>query len=388
MLSTTHLKKLPPGRYRDSRGLYLVVSKNCRRKWVYRYCFKGHSHDLGLGSYPEVSVSEARRRRDRHEAERAEGHNPIALKKARRLKNLEAQDQTFAAALDWAYQVKARQLTNAKYRKQWRTLVETFAMPALRDMPIKDITVHDIERLLNPIWMSKPESARKLVHNLKFIFDWAIAKQWRLGDNPALLSGPLGILMPRQTHIVRQHPALSPAALPSFMAALQRYPSPAARALQFLILTAARTKEVVGIERSEIKDRERLWSRPAMRMKTRRPHRIPLSRPAMHIISEELKRHNQPGIFLGTRKRCQLSNMAMLKLMHDRFPEISATSHGFRSTFRDWTAEQECYDVMAIECCLAHTQPSRTVGAYLRTDFLSQRRRIMEDWANFALSAS
>ncbi|MBI77771.1 MAG: integrase [Rhodospirillaceae bacterium] len=386
MLTLNSVRKLGPGRYRDSRGLYLVITAARTRKWVYRYRIDGKSHDLGLGSYPAVGLAEARRKRDGHEGERAEGQNPIALKRARRASALEARQQTFSVALDKAYQVKAGALTNEKYRKQWRRLVERYAIPALGNLPVRDVSVHDIETLLRPIWTSKPESARKLAHNLKFIFDWAIAKQWRNGDNPALLSGPLGILLPRQKHFPRRHPALAHSALPGFMARLRCLKSPAARALQFLILTAARTEEVLGMGRGEVDIKNALWTCPASRMKSRKEHRVPLSRPATQLIANELERHNQSIVFLSPRKRCKLSNMAMRKLMRDRFPEITATPHGFRSTFRDWAAERECYDPMAIEYCLAHALPNRTVSAYLRTDFLKQRRRIMNDWAGFALS--
>ena len=250
MLNDRQIPKLPKGRHSDARGLYLVVSASAARKWVYRYRMDGKSHDLGLGSYPQISLKQARQR-------------------------------TFAAALEAAYAVKAESITNAKYRKQWQTLVARYALPALAAMPIAEITVHDIDRVLRPMWTTKPESARKLAQSLGFIFTWSIAKGWRQTDNLARITGPLGILLPKQKPNVRPHPALPYPQLPRFMARLRQQGSTAACALQFMILTAARTSEVLGLERAEIDTTAKLWSVPAERMKIREPHRVPLSHPAM-----------------------------------------------------------------------------------------------------------
>ena len=222
MLNDRQIPKLPKGRHSDARGLYLVVSASAARKWVYRYRMDGKSHDLGLGSYPQISLKQARQQRDRQESERLQGQNPIVLKRARREAAQEARQRTFATALEAAYAVKAESITNAKYRKQWHTLVARYALPALAAMPIVEITVHDIHQVLRPIWTTKPESARKLAQNLGFIFNWSIAKGWRQGDNPALITGPLGILLPHQKPNVRPHPALPYLQLPRFMARLRQ----------------------------------------------------------------------------------------------------------------------------------------------------------------------
>ena len=385
MLNDRQIPKLPKGRHSDARGLYLVVSASAARKWVYRYRMDGKSHDLGLGSYPQISLKQARQQRDRHESERLQGQNPIALKRARREAAQEARQRTFAAALEAAYTVKAETITNAKYRKQWHALVARYALPKLGELPIAEITVHDIHQVLRPIWNTKPESARKLVQNLGFIFNWSIAKEWRQADNPALITGPLGILLPHQKPKIRPHPALPYPQLPRFMARLGQQSSTAAYALQFMILTAARTSEVLGLQRSEIDTTVKLWSVPAERMKIRKPHRVPLSHPAMAILAHQTARHNHHYVFPGGRPERPLSNMAMLKLIRTQFPKTDATPHGFRSTFRDWAGEQTRFDAQAIEFCLAHTLPNPTQAAYLRTDFLAERRRIMDEWAHFAV---
>lgn len=357
MLNDRQLRKLTIGRHRDHRGLYFVVTKSGKAKWVYRYRMDGRSHDLGLGSYPQVSLKEARLKRDTHEGERLQGYNPIVLKRARREETLNARQRTFSVAFDAAYQIKAEELTNEKYRKQWHDLVARYALPTLGDMPIAEIHVHDLEKVLRPIWLTKSESARKLAHNLSYIFNWATAKGWRTGDNPAAIKGPLGILLQRQPNRVVPHPALPYVQLPGFMAKLCQHESASSRMLQYLILTASRTSEVLRMQRCEYDPKQAIWNIPAERMKARKRDRVPLSPQAMEIIQTQLASHNHTFIFPGQDPQKPLSNMAMLKLMKVQFSRTRATPHGFRSTFRDWAGEQALFDPQAIEFCLAHSLP-------------------------------
>ena len=380
MLTAKTIKTLTKQRTLDAHGLYFCVSPSGARKWTYRYRHQRRSREMGLGGYPEVSLQQARIKRDVQRALRNEGLDPLEEKQRQARQKLAAGEQTFARAAAFAYDVKREELTNPKYAKQWMALLQNHAIPALGARPVSELTVNDVYRVLRPLWNTKLETARKLRQNIRYVIDWAKAGGWCPGDNPASPKGPLDFLLPNpaRLRVVRPHAALAYQALPSFMAELVTIETNAALALRFLILTASRTSEVLGMERDEISFEERLWQVPATRMKTRTAHRVPLSPPALSIVSAIWRTHNQRFVFRGQKPDQALSNMSMLSLMNKRFPKLRARPHGFRSTFKVWASEMHDFDPLAVEFCLAHKLRDRVEAAYLRTDLLEKRRHIME----------
>ena len=383
MLRPVELCRLPSGRHHDSQGLYLRVRAQGSRSWVYRYMKDKRSHEIGLGAFPGVSLKEARIRRNQAMVQRHKGLDPLIEKKRKQQDRLDHHEKTFRRAAEAAYRIKRQELSSQKYARQWWAVLENHALPVIGALPVSEICIDDIKRVLSPIWQTQTPTAEKLGHNLRYIFNWARAQGWRHEDNPADLKGPLSFLMPRaaRLHVQKPHPALPYRQLPDFFQALCRVQGQASLALQFLILTAARTGEILGARRAEIDLEERLWHIPAPRMKARTAHRVPLSEPVVQFLLRQLRSHNQSFLFPGLGQRGGLSNMAMLTLMNRSFPELPARPHGFRSTFKVWATETDNYDPLAVEFCLAHKVRDRVEAAYLRTDLIEKRRQIMHAWA-------
>jgi integrase len=273
---------------------------------------------------------------------------------------------------------------NAKHAAQWSSTIKTYAEPVIGALPVQGIDTTLVIKIIEPLWSKKSETASRLRGRIEAVLDWATVRGYRQGDNPARWRGHLDKLLPARTKVskVKHHAALPYRELPKFMAALRGQDGMSARALEFLILTAARTGEVIGALPAEIKDR--VWTVPAGRMKGSREHRVPLAAPAL-AVAEKHNQRNGAFLFPGAKDDKPLSNMAMLALL-ERMGRSDLTAHGFRSTFRDWAAECTNYPNEVVEMALAHTINSKVEAAYRRGDLFEKRKSLMSEWAEFCAS--
>jgi integrase len=396
-----------PGLYGDGGGLYLQISKRGSKSWIFRFWLserdsltgelvhhaatkrvKGRCRDMGLGSYSAVSLAEARDRAAECRKLREQEIDPIearevakrqaALERAKSLKFKEA-----AATYMAAHRVAWR---NEKHAAQWTSTLKTYAYPLIGDVSLQAIDTGLVMKVVEPIWATKPETANRVRGRIETILDWAAVRGYRLGENPARWRGHLDKLLPSRSKVrkTQHHSALPYVELPAFLSSLREQEGIAARALEFTILTAGRTSEVIGARRSEFNVGEKLWTVPAERMKAGKDHRVPLPDRAVEFVSTEIL-GDDDFVFPGGRFGQPLSNMAMLKLL-GRMGRHDLTVHGFRSTFRDWASEQTNFQNEVIEMALAHTIQSKTEAAYRRRDLLEKRRRLMDIWAEYCAS--
>jgi integrase len=389
-LTTADVDRAPPGRHFDGDGLYLEVRGPESKSWIYRYTLRGEERWHGLGSARDVSLAAARKKRDKARVEVREGLDLVAERKRVKAAQKLGDGVTFRQAAE-SY-IKAQQeggaWSNHKHAAQWAATLTTYACPVVGDLSVQVITRADIIRVLEPIWITRAETARRVRGRIESIFDWCIARGERtVNENPAS-RGPLIRGLPRQPRSRGHHEALPYSQIGPFMLDLRGREGMAALALEFAILTAARTGEVLGAKWTEIDIDRAVWTVSAERMKGRREHRVPLSRVALAV----LERARQAGqgsefVFPNTGRGQPLSNMAMLKMM-ERMGRPELTTHGFRSTFRDWAAEQTAFPSEVAEAALAHTIGDKTEAAYRRGDLFEKRRRLMQQWAAFCTTAS
>jgi integrase len=289
---------------------------------------------------------------------------------------------TFRACTEQYIAAHGTSWRNAKHAAQWRTTVKTYAEPVIGSLPVQNVATEQVVKIIEPLWATKPETASRLRGRIEAVLDWATARGYRQGDNPAKWRGHLDKLLPARAKVrkVKHHAALPYKELPAFMASLRRQEGVSARALEFLILTAARTGEISGAWMDEIEDE--IWTIPAARMKAGTEHRVPLSAPAL-AIAEKMRNGRKDGfLFPGGKVGKPLSNMAMLALL-ERMGRPDLTSHGFRSTFRDWTAECTGYPREVAEMALAHVIENKVEAAYRRGDLFEKRLLLMAEWATF-----
>lgn len=276
---------------------------------------------------------------------------------------------------------------NEKHRSQWRNTLATYAYPYMGDLAVSDVATSHVMAALEPIWATKPETASRVRGRIEAVLDYAKSREWRGGENPARWRGHIANMLPKTTKVasVEHHAALPWLEIGAFMSALRKREAMAARALEFLILTAGRTGEILGAQWSEIDTGSALWTIPKQRMKAGREHRVPLSAAALAVVEAaraDPSDDRSPFVFPGTKPGRPLSQMAMLMLLR-RMDWGDLTAHGFRSTFRDWCAETTSYPNEMAEIALAHTVGDKVEAAYRRGDMMEKRRRMMEDWANF-----
>jgi integrase len=345
---------------------------------------EGKRREAGLGSYPLVSLKEARKKKDALKVEVANGNDPLAEREVEKAERDRLRSMTFAKAAYAVHAVKQAECKNGKHQDQWINTLRTYAFPDIGNMPVGDIEPQHVTACLSPIWMTKKETAKRVRQRIDAVMRWAKAMGYRTGDNPATLEGNLEYLLPAQKQEVSHHPALAFEELPSFWTALSAIQTVSADALRFLILTAARSGEVRGATWDEIDFEEALWSLPAARMKNAKPHRVPLGKEAITILEKRRGLSTCNYIFEGQKPNRPIRDMAMLSLMRKRFPELDAVPHGFRSTFRDW-AENQSYPHRAVEYCLAHSVKNKTEAAYQRDDLLSIRRNIMTNYGSMLI---
>jgi integrase len=366
-----------PGRYADGNGLYLEIEPSGAKRWTLRTVVHGRRRDIGLGGLGLVPLSEAREKALALRKLAREGGDPLAeRRRAARVM------PTFADAAEQVHAEHKASWKNGKHIHQWITTLRRYANPTLGDLRVDQIDTPAVLKALVPIWLTKPETARRVRQRIGTVLDWAKAAGHRTGDNPVegVLKG-----LPRQTDRDTHHAALPYLQVPNFLERLRSCGAsePARLAFELLILTAARTSEVLGATWSEIHLERGLWIIPAKRMKSGREHRVPLAPRCIEILSRA-KECAGPSeyVFPSRSPKKPLSNMVFLMTL--RRMNIDVTAHGFRSAFRDWASEQTSYPREVCEMALAHTIPNKSEAAYRRGDLLEKRRDLMVTWSSFA----
>ncbi len=350
----------------------------------------GRPRQMGLGPVSTVSLKGARQKRDDAAQLRNEGMDPIEARKEERANAVfeAAKATTFKEAAERYIDSHKKGWRNEKHAKQWSFTLETYVYPVFGSVAVCNVDTDLVMKVLEPIWHDKTETAARVRGRIEAVLDAEKARGSRTGENPARWRGHLENLLQARTKVkrVQHHPALPYGEMGAFMADLRKQEGISALALQFLILTAARTSEVIGARWGEFDFSESTWIIPGSRIKAQREHRVPLSAPTI-LILEEMKKlagkvQTSGYVFPGRRKGKHLSNMALLALLK-RMKRDDLTAHGFRSTFRDWAAECTGYPNEVAEMALAHVVKDRTEAAYRRGDLFEKRRRLMADWAKY-----
>lgn len=374
-------------------GLNLQIREGANgyvRSWVFRYTspITKKRRELGLGSARAVSLAAARDLAMEAAQKVAVGIDPKEQRDAERLDRLleGRQGTTFKEAATQCIAAKQFEWRNEKHTAQWSRSLEVYAYPMIGETDVASITMEQVLCILEPIWIEKTETASRVRQRIETVLDWARARKLRSGDNPASLKGGLGELLPKASKVkrVEHFPAMPREMVHTFVQALRSKSGVGALALEFMILTAARTGEVTGAKWDEIDLQSRIWTIPAERMKAGKEHRIPLSERAIQILNRMLSVKQCEYVFTNARGDSHISSGTMYVLMKKRMPEYKEwTPHGFRSTFRDWAAETTSFANETIELAMAHTIANKAEAAYRRGDQLLKRVKLMERWSTF-----
>ncbi|MDC8753316.1 integrase arm-type DNA-binding domain-containing protein [Erythrobacter sp. sf7] len=392
-LTAQSVKHAKPGRHADGGGLYLLVKEGGARSWVYRFMLKGKSRDIGLGPAGPggISLAEARDLATALRLKVKAGIDPLEERQRAEAEAKAAEQAakvagiTFRAMAETHIAANKESWRNAKHRQQWENTLKTYAYPVIGDLPVAEVDTPHVLKVLEPIWREVPETASRLRGRIETVLDSAKARGYRQGENPARWRGHLAQILPARTKLSRgHHKAMPYDAIPAFVEQLQAREAVAALALEFVILTAARTGEVIAAEWSEVDLAKAVWTVPAERMKAGKEHRVPLSPRAVEIL-EQTKQLGGKHLFPGAG-RAKLSSMAMAMLLRRMKQDV--TVHGFRSAFRDWAAECTGYSHEVAEMALAHTIGNAVERAYRRGDLFEKRRRLMADWATYCASGA
>lgn len=379
-----------PGTYTDGNGLRLIIKGNGRKYWDLRYQLNGKRREMGLGTYPERSLAEARdAANDARRLIRA-GQDPLDARQAEQeAAQLEQAKQITFATVAADY-IKAHRAgwKNAKHAQQWENTLKTYADPIIGKLPPADIGTDHILKVLQPIWLTKPETASRVRNRIELVLDAAKARKLRDGENPARWRGHLDKLLPKRTKVsaVKHHAALPWSELPAFMKELRKFDDLGYKAMQMTILTTCRTSEVLGATWPEIDLERRVWTVPAERMKMRKEHRVPITDALAELLESLPRVEGNPYLFPGQRPGRPLSNMCMLMGLR-RMKRTDLTMHGFRSTFRDWAGECTPHPRDVCEQALAHSLGNAVEAAYRRGDLFEKRRALMEDWSHYVTTA-
>ena len=380
-LSATRIRSLKePGRYSDGGGLLLFIGKSGRKSWVQRITIAGRRRDIGLGSYPSVSLAGARRKALENRAAVAEGRDPVAEKRALKM-------PTFREAAHIVHETNKPRWRNASHIRGWIQTLERHAVPVLGKVPLDKIDRKGVLQVLTPIWTTRPETARRVRQRMRTIFKWAMAHDF-MESNPAgeAIDGALPPMPKVKAHF-RSLPYQEVAAALEIVEASQA--SIAAKlCFRFLVLTAARPGEARGATWSEINFEDKVWRIPGWRMKGYTEHRVPLSRQAVELLTEaSALREETDLVFPSPLKKGEpLSNMSLMKILRTVGLAERATAHGFRSSFKNWTLEQTDTPWAVSEAALAHTLGNSTEQAYARSDLFERRRDLMQMWADYLSS--
>ena len=385
-----------PGYYPDGAGLYLQVAASSTapksptatpsvtRSWIFRYTLNKRTREMGIGSARDLGLAEARGKAAECRRLVVEGKDPIRERSAAR------SDATVAATAQMTFdQCAAAYIAahkdgwrNSKHAAQWESTLRLHASPVIGTLPVADIALPQIMKILEPIWRDKTETATRIRGRVESIIDWATVRGFRSGDNPARWRGHLDHLLPKPSKVtkVEHHAAVAFDKLPEFFERLRRQEGTGARALAFLILTGARSGEVRGATRGEVDFEAAVWTVPGERMKASREHRVPLSEAALLLVGASKDEGGEALLFPAPRGG-QLSDMTLSAVM--RRMKVPAVPHGFRSTFRDWCAECTDFPKEVAEMALAHAISDKVEAAYRRGDLFDKRRQLMEHWATF-----
>ena len=380
-LSALTISKMSkPGVYGDGAGLYIRVTESGSKHWIHRFTLSGKAHWMGLGPYPEITLEKARQATLDARRLGLEGINPITERDAEKARKHGA--ITFQECADQYIASHRSGWKNPKHIDQWTNTIATYCGPIIGKLPVNEVTVGLIMRVLDPIWATKAETASRLRGRIESILDWATVRGYRTGDNPARWKGQLDHLLPKASRVKRitHHAALAYAEMGEFMGKLHQQAGNGAKALEFAILTACRSGEVRLATWEEINLKDRVWIIPAERMKAGKEHRIPLSDAAIAVLKQMDQSTNL--IFPGRSEGRPLSDMSLTAVLR-RMNRGDLTAHGFRSTFRDWASESTAYPRDVAEMALAHAIGDKVEAAYRRGDLFTKRTRMMEDWARF-----
>jgi integrase len=372
-----HLHK--PGRHPDGDGLYLQITPTGVKSWVLRYERNGRERMFGLGTLRDFSLKEARERARRARQLLADGVDPIDAKRAQRA----VPTLIFRQAVEMYAKLHEQKWTAR--RPQFLSSLRQHAFPILGDLPLAVIDTPAVLRVLEPIWTTKTETANRVRQRIEAVLDWATVSGHRpKGDNPARWRGHLDHVLPAPGSIakVKHHAALPWSEIAAFMVELRGREGVPARALEFAILTAARTNEVIGARWSEIDFSRGVWTIPADRMKADKEHRVPLSPPAIELLRHLYTETGNDSVFIGQQRGRGLGDRALAEVLA-RMGRADVTVHGFRSTFRDWAAEVSHFPNHVVEQALAHAIGNAVERAYRRGDLFEKRRVLMQEWAQF-----
>ncbi|MBX9612466.1 MAG: integrase arm-type DNA-binding domain-containing protein [Burkholderiales bacterium] len=366
-------------------GLYLQVMGGSK-SWILRFVVGQRRRRMGLGSYPGVTLAQARDKARAAHQVIDQGADPIQARLAHvgQAEATRARALTFDKACEQFIAAREAEWRNSKHRQQWENSLATYAGPVLGKMDVSEIQQEDVLKVLEPIWRTKTETASRVRGRIEQILDWATVRRHRKGDNPARWRGHLDKLLPKPTKIARveHHPAVDVEHVPDVVARIARSEGTGAKALLFQILTAARSGEVRGATWGEINLDTAIWQVPADRMKGKRPHRVALSRRAVELLRAVKRVEGSDLVFPSTRMS-MLSDMSLTAVM--RRLKLEAVPHGFRSSFRDWAAECTNYPRDLVEMALAHAIESKVEAAYRRRDMLARRAELMQEWADYCL---
>lgn len=366
-------------------GLALQVTENGSRSWTLRMSVAGRRREMGLGSYPSVTLAGAREAARVHRSVVSNGADPVAQRHAAISAAAadRAAQKTFkdcAAAYIAAHEASWK---SAKHGQQWANTLSTYAEPVIGKLLVRDVATAHILEILEPIWSTKTETASRVRNRIELVWDWAKARGYCTGDNPARWKGHLDATLPKTTKVakVTHHEAVPVSDAGAFMAKLRQQEGMGARALEFAVLTAARSGEVRLATWGEIDLDAALWTVPAHRMKAKREHRVPLSAPAVKLLKALDRGDPDALVFPGAKKGQPLSDMSLTAAI--RRMKVDAVPHGFRSTFKDWASERTAYPPEVSEMALAHVVGDKVEAAYRRGDLFEKRVRIMRDWSTF-----
>lgn len=386
-LSALKVSKLSkPGVYGDGAGLWIRVADGGSKYWIYRYMLDGRARWMGLGSFPDVSLEEAREKAATARKQARTGVDPLVQRATEKaaVRLVAARSITFQKCADDYIAAHSPGWKNPKHCDQWKNTIATYCAPVLGDLPVHEIDTGLVMKVLEPIWGTKTETASRLRGRIESILDWAAVRGYRQGENPARWKGHLATLLPRASKVSRteHHAALPFLEIADFMKKLAEQPGVGARALEFAILTACRSGEVRGATWGEIDIDQRVWTIPGYRMKAGREHRAPLSDTAVALLEKMKLEQRGELVFPGRGENKPLSDMSLTAVLR-RMDRADLTVHGFRSTFRDWAAESTAYPREVAEMALAHTVGDRVEAAYRRGDLFAKRTRMMSDWAKY-----
>lgn len=366
------------GRHSDGAGLYLNVSKTGSKSWVFMWNDKtiGKRREMGLGSYPDISLAMARKQADKLRVRIADGIDPLA-ERAR------LAEPTFEVCASMFLETMEPSWRNAKHRAQWHMTLGDAYCKSIRNKRVSQITTQDVLGVLTPIWNTKSETASRIRGRIERVLNFAKVKGWRDGENPAIWRGNLENVLPKRSSLTRgHHAAMDYQEIPAFMERLKSHEAMAARALEFVLYTAGRSSEVLEATWQEIDFEAEIWTIPATRMKAGKEHRVPLVPAAMALLQPLYEHRVSEFVFAGQKPNSPLSNMSMHMLLR-RMKRDHVTVHGFRSSFRDWAGDKTTFAREVAEGCLAHEVGNAVERAYRRGDGLEKRRALMGAWAGY-----